>query len=387
MVTFFPGARKAYYGVGASEKIGEEMAKLGCKKVLVVYDQGVKNAGIIEPIVSSLKNAGLAVEEFGKVMSDPPDYIIDEGGEFAREKKVDGFVGVGGGSSIDTAKGINVLMNNEPPINNWFAPNPIPGPALPLIAIPTTAGTGSEVTGGGVVTDTRNHVGFKAGVFQASPDLAIIDPVLYTGMPHAPSVCCAVDALTHCVDSLVSNAPDPIGGTFGAKGISLIAKNLPKLEANPKDVQIRGNLALSAYFGGTTMGGSNCHLTHVVGHTIGTLCHIPHGAGCGLALPQLFRWYAKWLPEETKKVAEAWGISFDENISPEGLGNLMHDEMLKFFKLVKFPTFTDLKLTKEKAVECAKHMPNDVCMMFSPKPGLGVKDFEGLMAEAFDEYC
>jgi alcohol dehydrogenase len=289
---------------------------------------------------------------------------------------------------MDTAKGINILINNDLPISNYYRVVAIEGAPVPLICIPTTSGTGSEMTYIAVVTDTEKD-GFKQTLIAAShtvPKLCIIDPEVSIGMPYIPSVCCALDVLAHCIDSIIHKKAEPFSGTFAEKGISLVVENLPRLESNMTDIKLRQNLAIAANMGGTAIMNAMCHLSHAAGHTLGSIFHIPHGIACFLVIPQLFKRYAKWMPEETLTVAKAWGLSPAKDISEDQLGNLMHDTALSFMKSVKAPTFTDLKLDRQKVIDAAAFMINDLANGNSPAPKFDATDYAELMAEAYDEY-
>jgi alcohol dehydrogenase class IV len=370
--------------------VGEKMKELGGSRIMVICDQVVRATGIIDPIVKSLKDAGLSVEIFDKVLPDPPDYVYNEGGELAKKNKIDGIVAVGGGSSMDTAKGVNILINNDLPISKYYrvAADAIKGAPVPLICIPTTSGTGSEMTYIAVVTDTENQ-GFKQTLIAAShtvPKLCIIDPEVSIGMPYIPSVCCALDVMAHCIDSIIHKKAEPFSGSFAQRGISLVVENLPLLESNMTDVKLRENLALAANMGGTAIMNAMCHLSHAAGHTLGSIFHIPHGIACFLVLPQLLKRYAKWMPEETKTVAKAWGLNPAKDVTTDQLGDLMHDTALNFMKTVKAPTFTDLKMERAKVIDAAAFMINDLANGNSPAPKFDAKDYADLMAEAYDEY-
>lgn len=161
MITSYNVFVPAIMGSGASLRTGIKVRDLGCRKVLVIYDKGLKDVGIADTIVENIQNAGLATVIFDKVLPDPPDTVIEEAAEIAKIERVDGIVAVGGGSSMDTAKGINVLINNPPPIMQYFGVQNSLKNGLPMVFIPTTSGTGSEVTNMCVVSCTSRGIAIK----------------------------------------------------------------------------------------------------------------------------------------------------------------------------------------------------------------------------------
>jgi alcohol dehydrogenase class IV len=388
MITTFNPVNPVIVGAGAAEKIGEEMAKFGCKRVMIVCDKGVLDAGIIEPITKYLKAADIDSIIFDKVQADPPDFSVDEGGKMAREEKADGLLAIGGGSSIDTTKGINILIDNPPTINNWFGKMEAPGNGVPFACIPTTAGTGSEMTTGGIITDTKGsgHKTIIRSPRHTKSKFCILDPKLQTSMPYIPSVGCALDILAHCVDHVVNRKAEPISNALAKQGIATVAEELPKLEENPTDLDIRCKLAVAANMAGISLVNTRTHLTHSIGHTLGNLYHIPHGFGCAIAMPQLFAKYAQWMPKETKVVAKLLGLNLpDNNITSCELSKVMHDECLAFLKRVKMPTYSYFKLTLEKLLDATELMSKDYTNAHSPEP-MDSKAFGELMTASYEEY-
>lgn len=370
------------FGVGASKRVGLKARELKITKALLVFDKGVQAAGVIDPIVENLHAAHIETVLFDGVLPDPPDYTVDECGKLARESKVDGIIAIGGGSSMDTAKGANVLINNPPPINQWFQVEP-PGDPVPLICIPTTAGTGSEATQGAVITDTKQHK--KGGVFcrHCYSDASIVDPELYVGVPVKASVACAFDAFTHSLDCICTFAPEPIAQALAEKAIRLLYKNTPKLIENSKDINVRSDLALAASLAGYAINGAMCHLTHSVGHTLGSVYHLPHGLGCAICMPQIVRKYAQWMPDRLRLFSECIGMNLPEDISNEELGNKVADELLAFMKKCELPTLKELGYSLEDCQKAAQLMPGDVAQALLPVQ-VSVAEYTQMITEAYD---
>ncbi len=347
------------FGEGASLRTGMKAKELGMTKVMLVCDKGVKNAGVVDPIIENLQNAGMEVTLFDGVLPDPPDNVVDEATAIAVEKGIDGFVAVGGGSSIDTAKAANICAKHGGAVKSWFSKR-ANEKAFPILVLPTTAGTGSESTMGAVITDSATHK--KGGVFgtAAYVDVAIVDPLLYVGMPLFPTVACAFDAYTHAVEAIVHAQPEPYAEAFGEKAIRLIHKYLPRLVKDLKDVEARGGLALSATMAGAAINGAMCHASHAIGHSLGSAFHLPHGACCAVGFGRLLELYAEWAPERLKIAAEAMGLSIPDNISNENLGKMVSAHYRAFTKAVGLPNLKEMGVPKERLEEAIVMMPKDV---------------------------
>ena len=216
------------FGSGASKTVGGHLLKFGCGKVLVVFDKGVKAAGVVDKVLGYIEKSGIRTVLYDGVLSDTPDFTINEAAELALRENVDGVVAVGGGSSLDTGKGVDVLLSNPPPINRYFAqPSKPPAGDLsnlkPLIVIPTTAGTGSEVTPGGACADTEHNTKEN---FVCPVTLGIIDPELTLGLPPEVTSITAFDALCHAGRRL-SRTSQTNSASCSPKGDHAHRENLP----------------------------------------------------------------------------------------------------------------------------------------------------------------
>ena len=198
------------FGCGISRQIGAMLADAGLKRVFFVYDSGVKAAGLVDTVADSLKTAGLQYHEYGEVLANPPDYQVQAAVELATDFGTDAIVALGGGSSMDLAKGVNILLSNPSPINAYDGMNKVGNPTGPLYAIPTTAGTGSEVTAVSVVTDVKAKKKMVLFGRYIAPTVALVDPELTLGLPKALTASTGMDALTHALESYVSVLSSPV---------------------------------------------------------------------------------------------------------------------------------------------------------------------------------
>ncbi len=348
-------------------------------KALLVYDSGIEKAGIADKVAASLKEAGIEVVPFNKVLADPPDYIVNEGAQLGLDQHVDGIVTVGGGSSLDTGKAINILLSNPLPIGQYYSFE-APAGTHPLIAIPTTAGTGSEVTQGGMITDTSCNIKKFVPGFAT---MAIIDPELYMGMPVQPSTYCGFDAFCHAVEAIISPFTDPTTTMFAKEAVSLMFHNIPKLQTESSNIAVREQLATGTTFAGWAVCRVPCHLSHAIGHSVGAAIHIPHGLACVSALPQLVKRYAYWMPEQTKIVAKAMDLPMTDAMTEDELSDLMYTTLSEMMKTCKVPTFKELGYSEEEILAIAPTVMQDITMNYAPKQ-LTQADIEEIMKEAYN---
>ena len=373
-----------FFGENTSGQVGEKVKALGCSKVLCVYDQGVKDAGIADSIAKSLENAGLTVVRYGGVLPDPPDTMVNECGELARKEMVDGVVGVGGGSTLDTAKAVNVLLGNPGPIANYYF---VPGkpdhrPGKPLILIPTTAGTASEVTYVAVLTNTATNRkgGVKGAATMAS--LAIVDPLLTVGMPPRLTAATGMDAFAHALEAYTSALRNPMSDLLAEKAIELAAQNLPKAVSNGSDVEARTNMSFACLIAGMSFNDATPHFGHAFGHTLGSFHHVPHGIACAIAQPGVIQVIAGVMPDKVRRVGELMGLELGKDLDSAELGSRVSEEIARFTRTIGVPTLKELNINESDLSTIAEGMLSDVCFRFLPVK-LEVQDVLGVLQKAY----
>ena len=355
------------FGQDASKKTGERLKALGCTKVLFVYDQGVKKTGMPDKVIAAVKEAGIAVCVFEGVQADPPDYTVDEGAEIGRKEKVDGVVGIGGGSTMDSAKAINLLMTNPGKISDYFARGVVMKPGKVLVLISTTSGTGSEVTHFCVLTDSKDHrkKGPAGTLMRAT--LAIVDPLLTVGMPPSVTADTGMDAFAHAAEALTSAQANPMSDLLGEKAINLVKNYLPKAVKNGNDIEARTQMSFAAVIAGYAFNDSITHLGHGIGHTLGSMYHIPHGNACGVALPEIMEFVAEAAPEGVKRVATAMGLRIKKGASPDEIGEIVSDALAKFNLAIGQKTLKQLNVPEADLPKVAEVAAGPGPSMFSPK--------------------
>jgi len=351
------------YGQGTIELLGEEMKKLGSTKVLMVSGKTTVKREVYIKCKKSLLDAGMEVVEFNEITPDPTDTIVNEGGKIAKESKVDGIVSIGGGSPMDASKAINILINNSPPINQYFG-NPFYKPGVPIVMVVTTAGTGSESTIVGVLTDTANTV--KNSILGAA-SLGILDPEATISVPPEVTAQTGMDVFAHAAEAITTKDPNPKSELLATDAIRKVVKYLPIAYADGTNMEARGNLLLASNFAGIAFNDALVHLGHAIAHSIGAKFHITHGVICALALPEVMKFAAEVNLPKVKIVGEAMGITFAGNESSVEMGEIVAGNIRKFNKSLHMKSLKELGISKDEIIGIADMVMNDPTFNFAPK--------------------
>lgn len=366
MITSFNVFVPAIMGSGSSFRTGMKVRELGCKKVLVVHGKGMKASGIADTIIDNLQNAGIETVIFDKVLPDPPDTIVEEGAAFAIANGVDGIVALGGGSAMDTAKGINVLINNPPPIMQYFGVQKNLKPGLPMVFIPTTSGTGSEVTNMCVISCTSR--GNKDSV--VSPvcvgALAIIDPDLTLKLSPKMTAATGVDALAHAVESLTGGNSNPLSDALAREAIRAIVKWLPIAYKDGSNIEAREEMILASMYAGMAFTNGLVHLGHCIGHTLGAKFHIAHGLACATTMPEVIEYTTRTEWKKVAMICVCLGEEVPDNATPEEIGIIAKNGLRKFLKSVGIPNMQELGLDFEDVLKLAPLVTADSGMALAP---------------------
>ena len=355
------------FGEGVANQVGEKLKEFGCKKIICIYDKGVKSAGIIDPIVDIVEKQDIEVVHFDGVLADPPDTMINECGELARKEQVDGVLGIGGGSSLDTAKAVNVLLANPGTIDKYLGPGTPHNPSKPLVLVPTTAGTASEVTFVSVVTDTKS--GTKNGVAgpATTASLAVVDPLLTKGMPASITASTGMDTFAHAFEAYTSKINNLMSDALAEKALALTIKYLPKAVADGNDLEARTQMSFACMIAGMAFTDAVPHLGHAFGHTLGAIHHIPHGIGCAIAQPSVIDMVADVMPDKVRKLGELFGLKLEASLSPQAIGDKVAAALTKFIKQIGIPTLKELGIKEADLDKLAEGTMKDVCYIFVPK--------------------
>ena len=273
----FLAPNKHILGAGSIRQIGREVKLLGGRKALIVTDPGVVKAGLVSPVMGSLQQEEIEVALYDKVEPEPPARIVDEAVRMAREGGCDVVVGLGGGSSLDVAKGVAVMATNDGKILDYAGVNVFGKRGLPKVLVPTTAGTGSEATWVCVVTDEEENT--KKSLYSSFllPELAILDPTFSASMPPSVTADTGFDALTHAIESYVSVNGTPYSEVMAREAIRLISRNLPVACGKGGDLRARYNMLLASNLAGMAFTSGGLGATHGLAYPLGTRYHMAHG--------------------------------------------------------------------------------------------------------------
>lgn len=285
---FHPRTR-IVFGTGTLDRLGKLVREYGGRRALLVTDVGIIRAGHAERAVRSIKASGIDVVTFDHVFENPTTLVVDECVSFARRHQIDFLVGLGGGSSLDTAKGCNFLLTGGGRMEDYWGVGKATKPMLPLIAVPTTAGTGSECQSYALISQADTHVKMACGDPKAAARVALLDPELTLTQPREVAAATGMDALAHAVESAVTRRRSPISEMLSREAFRLCASGLSRVFSEPSDIQARGNVLLGAALGGMAIENSMLGAAHAAANPLTAHFGVIHGEAVGLLLPHVVR--------------------------------------------------------------------------------------------------
>ncbi len=295
------------FGNGCAPQCAEFLAQRGCRRVLLVSSTPVLPT--LGAVNKALKNSGIEIVQAPTVDKEPTCALFETFLEFARVEKIDGVLAIGGGSSIDVAKLVAALARGTQTVAEVFGINLLQSRALTLVCLPTTAGTGAEVSPNAILLAEADEL--KKGVVSPHlvPDAAFVDPLLTLSVPSAVTAATGLDALTHCIEAYANNCSHPIVDTYARQGIQLISRNLVRAVRNGSDLEARAALALGSLYGGLCLGPVNTAAVHALAYPLGGRFHIAHGVANALLLPHVLRFNFSAAPERYAEISVALGVA------------------------------------------------------------------------------
>jgi alcohol dehydrogenase len=305
MVTLLQPPR-IVFGNGCAPQCADFFAKRAVKRPLLVTSKSVRPH--LEPVVEALKSTGVEVIEGHFVPPEPTVNFFETAINDARNKQIDSVLAIGGGSVIDIGKLIAALVGGRQRINEVFGVNLLTGRELPLVCLPTTAGTGAEVSPNAVLLDEANEL--KKGIISPYlvPDAAYVDPLLTVSVPPDITAATGMDALTHCIEAFANKFAHPIVDVYAVQGIKLISKNLRQAVREGKDIEARAAVSLGSLYGGLCLGPVNTAAVHALSYPLGGRFHISHGVSNALLLPHVLRFNCSAAPERYAEISSALGV-------------------------------------------------------------------------------
>jgi alcohol dehydrogenase len=309
------------FGTGVIGRLGELARELGFRRTLLVADQGLVASGHVDEALSPLSHAGIEVFRFHDFQVNPDTKIVEAGCAWARPLNIDSIIGLGGGSSMDCAKGINFLLTNGGRMQDYWGYGKATRPMLPMIAIPTTAGTGSEAQSYALVSDAETHVKMACGDPKAIFRVALLDPALTVSQPYTITATSGFDAISHAVETYVTNKRNPLSEVFSREAWRFLEGNYERVLQQPDDLAARGAMQLGAFFGGAAIENSMLGATHACANPLTARYGTAHGAAIAMLLPSVVRWNATVAEHRYAELLNlsSAGTSFRELTPAEGL--------------------------------------------------------------------
>lgn len=350
-------------GKGAVEEAGMYMKELG-RKALIVTDNIMVNIGNVSKLTKVLDSVGVQYEIYSDVNREPTDTIVDKGIELYKSNKCDFLIAIGGGSPIDAMKAIGAMITNPGQITDYMG-KIIKNSTPPLVAIPTTAGTGSEATQFTIISDTKNNVKMLLIGPTLIPTLAVVDPELTMTSPANVTAATGIDALTHAVEAYTSRKAQPLSDTFALSAIKRIFANLRQASADGKNFEARNEMSLGALEAGIAFNNSSVTIVHGMSRPIGALFHVPHGMSNAVLIGECLEFAIEGASERFANIAKVIGI-YEEGMTDMEAAKELVEEIKKLCKDIQIPTLKDYGINEEEFFKSIDKMAEDALASGSP---------------------
>ena len=366
----------SYHGSGAIQEIATEAKAHGFKKALVCSDPDLIKFGVTAKVTDILDKNGLEYEIYSEIKPNPTIDNVKHGVETFKKSGADYLIAIGGGSSMDTSKAIGIIIANPEfeDVRSLEGVAPTKKPCVPIIAVPTTAGTAAEVTINYVITDVERKRKFVCVDPHDMPIIAIVDPDMMSSMPKGLTASTGVDALTHAIEGYTTKAAWEMTDMFHLKAIEIIARSLRSAVANEKEG--REGMALGEYIAGMGFSNVGLGIAHSMAHTLGAVYDTPHGVACAMMLPIVMEYNADCTGEKYREIARAMGVKGVDDMSVEEYRKAAVDAVQKLSVDVGIPT--KLEALKEEDLDfLAESAHADACAPGNPKDA-SVEDLKNL---------
>ncbi len=365
-------------GDNSVDRLGEVVSELGGTRVLLVSDPGIVKAGHTNHGAASLRDAGLEVSVFSHVQENPTTENVDVGLQFAIDHEIDFIVGLGGGSSMDCAKGINFLISNGGEMKDYWGVGKATKPMLPLIAVPTTAGTGSEAQSFALITDPESHRKMACGDKKAACRAAILDPILTVTQPREVTVATGIDAIAHSLETFVTQRRNPISLLFSREAWRHLHPNLQKVLEDPEDVEARGHMQIGANLAGAAIENSMLGATHASANPLTATYGITHGIAIGMMLPHVIRFNGASVDEDYSELARLMNERTTDGTE------CLAQRVTEISRICQLPSsLQEAGVEETRLPELAEAATKEWTGTFNPRP-LNKDDFLGIYQAAFN---
>jgi len=359
----------SFFGKGSICLLPEELRKRKLKRALIVTDQFLYESGTATRVGDELLKAGIEYAIYYKVMPNPTIDVIRECIAAAKNLEVDFLVAVGGGSAIDTAKAVGIIHSNGGEIEEYEGVNKSKKPAIPIVAVSTTAGTGSEVTTFYVVTNPRTHSKMVMVDTNCMVSIAVNDSDFMMSMPKKLTAATGMDAMTHAIEAVLARDATPLTDKDALWSIKIIKEFLPRVVEDGQDIEGRNMMSYAQYTAGMAFSNGGLGMVHAMAHSLGGLYNLPHGICNSILLPYVMEFNGKSIEVQKrfKLIAEALGIKENEKMSPEKATKACIEYITNLCKRLEIPkTFKEFNVKKEDFISLAELSLADTCMPANP---------------------
>lgn len=347
---------KLVTGVGAALHMDQWMKAFEAEKILVITGSHVAKSNAFSAFTEAMKVQGISFEVYSKVIPEPPMGMVDELAEYVRSENFGLVIAVGGGSPMDTAKAVCMLKNNEGSIKDYlFGGSRVPkAPSLPLICIPTTAGSGSEVTASSVIEDTDNHIKLSCTHSILQPKIAILDPMMQQDMPPKITAGTGMDALTHAIEAYTSKNSSVFSDIYARRAIELIGEHLPKVMEEPDNLESRMMMAQASSMAAIAFVNGGLGAVHGISQSMGGIAHTPHGITNAILLPKVMKYNYIGAVEKYADIASLLGVDTSQ-MSTEEAAKVAGEKIVEMNQQIGIPdNIACLKVTKNMFPEIIK---------------------------------
>jgi alcohol dehydrogenase len=367
---------RVVFGAGVVTRLGELAKELGGTRSLIVTDPGILRAGHVEQAIASLTAAGIEATVFSDVQPNPTTDDVDRCLAVARSAGIDLFIGLGGGSAMDCAKGCNFLLTNGGRMEDYWGVGKATKPMLPMIAIPTTSGTGSEAQSFALIAKADSHMKMACGDSKAACRIALLDPDLTLSLPGSVTAATGIDAISHAVESFVTTKRNPVSQLFSRKAWQLLVQSFPHVVGPAPVAKARAGMLLGAHLAGAAIENSMLGATHALANPLSAHFGVTHGVAIGIMLPHVVRWNAPVVCDLYRALEE------DAGLQPVG-GEALAAKLVDLVTQAGLPTrLRDAAVESEAIDTMAAEAAKQWTGTFNPRP-LTAAEFGSLYRAAW----
>ncbi|QOY36667.1 iron-containing alcohol dehydrogenase [Anaerobacillus isosaccharinicus] len=370
------------FGKGAIDQVGDSCLRLGAKKVLIVSDPGVIEAGWLEKAIEGCKQVGLAYSTYDEVTTNPKDFEVEKGCHVYKENECDAVIGIGGGSVMDVAKAIAIVVTNGGRISDYEGVDQIKVPLPPLVMVATTAGSGSEVSQFSVIVDCERKKKMTIISKSLVPDIAIVDPFTLVTKDRYLTASTGMDVLTHAIESFVSIAATPLTDVQAKNSIKLVCEFLRPSVASKTNEEAKAAMAMASLQAGLAFSNAILGAAHALSHAIGGRFELSHGEVNAILLPHVMEFNYIAAPQKFLKIAELMGVDVRGSSGYE-VGKQAIDKVRALSKDVGAPQrLSEVGLKEDSILEMSQAALDDACMITNPRD-ISIEDVKELFRKAF----